>query len=737
MASQSLYRKWRSQTFSDLVGQEPIVRTLCHAVRDGRLAHAYLFCGPRGTGKTSAARLLAKAVNCANPHDGEPCNQCLSCREITEGRSPDVIEIDAASNNGVDNIRDLREHTNVLSSGGRYRVYVVDEVHMLSTQAFNALLKTLEEPPPHIIFVLATTEAHKVLPTVVSRCQRFNFSRFSRRTIVARIQHVAAGEGLTVEPAAAELLACAAQGGMRDALSLLDQALAFCGSEITLDAVRGMLGQADPTAVRALVEHVAAGRAPDGLQLINELVEAGADLRQLNSQIGELWRALMLARAGAPVAQIMDCGPDEAHEYAELARQFALEELTACARVFAANDTPARGLPVPQLGLELAFLDCVSIRQRSGVAAQPAAQPIGRTAPALDAPRAAQSALARSQPPMTAALPNAPRPVPTMSRPQAVPLGNPAGDPDSEVEELDLAALESADPTPTAARGEASPPRSAASREAARGDTPSPLSVGADPSPLPVEEGPGERSGAPGEPVAAVDTERDEWLRRAQQQWELVKKVCKQKKRTIAAFLNNARPIDVIPGDLGDPIEVVLAVDYDFHLKSLHAPENRTGVEWALEQVLERPCRVRLVLAASGEQEGTGGSRSATARGSRNRAEGGPTPQPQASPTSPGASGHMASPPATGHGGSGGNGHQANGVKDGAAGYTGDGWQPLVPAAPEHRGTSTSEKPGRIPPPSASALEQEARADPVVQEIMRMLPAELVEVRPIDPDEES
>src|SRR5579859_2165196 len=146
MASQSLYRKWRSQTFSDLVGQEPIVRTLCHAVRDGRLAHAYLFCGPRGTGKTSMARLLAKAVNCANPHEGEPCNQCLSCREITEGRSPNVFEIDAASNNGIDNIRDLRENANILS-GGHYKVYIVDEVHMLSTQAFNALLKTLEEPP--------------------------------------------------------------------------------------------------------------------------------------------------------------------------------------------------------------------------------------------------------------------------------------------------------------------------------------------------------------------------------------------------------------------------------------------------------------------------------------------------------------------------------------------------------------------------------------------------------------
>jgi len=157
MASQSLYRKWRSQTFADLVGQEEVVRTLLNAVRDGRLAHAYLFCGPRGTGKTSVARLLAKAINCQNPHNGEPCNECISCQEITSGRSPDVIEIDAASNTGVDNIRDLRENVNLLGSGGHHKVYIVDECHMLSTAAFNALLKTLEEPPPHVIFVLATT----------------------------------------------------------------------------------------------------------------------------------------------------------------------------------------------------------------------------------------------------------------------------------------------------------------------------------------------------------------------------------------------------------------------------------------------------------------------------------------------------------------------------------------------------------------------------------------------------
>src|SRR5512146_205845 len=275
MASQSLYRKWRSQSFSDLVGQEAVVRTLLNAVREGRLSHAYLFCGPRGTGKTSVARLLAKAVNCQNPRDGEPCNECVSCPELTAGRSPDVIEIDAASNTGVDNIRDLREHVNMLGSGGHHKVYVIDEVHMLSTAAFNALLKTLEEPPPHVIFVLATTEAHKVLPTIISRCQRFDFHRIRMRDIVAHLHHIAEGEGLTLEPAAAEMIARAAQGGMRDALSLLDQAITFCGTEIDAQSIRGMLGLADPAALRALIEAVADQNTADGLERIHALVSGG------------------------------------------------------------------------------------------------------------------------------------------------------------------------------------------------------------------------------------------------------------------------------------------------------------------------------------------------------------------------------------------------------------------------------------------------------------------------------
>src|SRR5215472_9439535 len=234
MTSQSLYRKWRSQKFGELIGQEPITRTLKNALSSGKPAHAYLFTGPRGTGKTTTARLLAKTVNCANPKDGEPCNECQQCREITAGTSFNVIEIDAASNRGIDSIRDLREKVMMPPSTGKYKVYVLDEAHMLTTEAFNALLKTLEEPPGYAIFVLATTDVHKMLPTVLSRCQRFDFKRITTSQIIKHLHFIANEEGVTLERSAAELIARTAAGGMRDALSLFDQAIAYAGNVVSL-----------------------------------------------------------------------------------------------------------------------------------------------------------------------------------------------------------------------------------------------------------------------------------------------------------------------------------------------------------------------------------------------------------------------------------------------------------------------------------------------------------------------
>jgi DNA polymerase-3 subunit gamma/tau len=364
MTSQSLYRKWRSQTFDDLVGQEPIIRTLKNALKSDNVKHAYLFTGPRGTGKTSTARLLAKTVNCSNPKDGEPCNECLQCREITAGNSFNVIEIDAASNRGIDNIRDLREKVMMPPSTGKYKVYVLDEAHMLTTEAFNALLKTLEEPPPYAIFVLATTDVHKMLPTVLSRCQRFDFKRISTRQIVKHLLFVSEQENIKLERSAAELIARSAAGGMRDALSLLDQAIAYAGEEISLVQVQAMLGVADPRAIFRLITFIAECNSSAVLHLIHELSEAGADLRQINAQVVEYWRALMLAKAGADAATILDLTEDEACDVKQLTQLFTLDELTECARIFAQNDLVQKNQGTPQLALELASLECIEAHRR-------------------------------------------------------------------------------------------------------------------------------------------------------------------------------------------------------------------------------------------------------------------------------------------------------------------------------------------------------------------------------------
>ncbi len=396
MTSQSLYRKWRSQTFDDLVGQEHIVDTLKNALKSGRLRHAYLFTGPRGTGKTSVARLLAKTVNCENPHDGEPCNECTQCREITAGNSLNVIEIDAASNRGIDNIRELRDRVMVPPSSGKYKVYVLDEAHMLTTEAFNALLKTLEEPPDYAIFVLATTDVHKMLPTVISRCESHYFKRFTTRQIVAHLLYVAEHEEIKLERAAAELLARAAAGGMRDALSLLDQVIAYAGSEISLSQVQAMLGIADP---RSISRYVTAITDLDGsavLHLINQLSEDGADLRQINIQVMEYFRALMLERAGADTAAILDLTQEEIAEVKQLAQRFTLEELTGCARIFAQNDFALKNSGTPQLGLEIAALEAIELHRHPQSAS---IQPASSTSQA----QAARSPAPSSAPPLTPA----------------------------------------------------------------------------------------------------------------------------------------------------------------------------------------------------------------------------------------------------------------------------------------------------------------------------------------------
>ena len=325
MTYQVLYRKWRPKTFSDVSGQDHIVRALQNEIRDGRPAHAYLFIGSRGTGKTSCAKILAKAVNCLSPENGDPCNACDNCRGIDDGSILDVVEIDAASNNGVDSIRDLREAVNFTPAVAKYRVYIIDEVHMLSDGAFNALLKTLEEPPPHVIFILATTEAHKLPATILSRCQRFDFSRIAPEDIAARLQTVAKGEQFTLTDDAAMLLSRLADGAMRDALSLTDQCLSR-SRDITVEVVAAATGLAGREHLYRLSEAVRLHDSGAALALIDTLYTASQDMTRLCTEWLQFYRELMLCKS---VGRPQDIIVSTADELARLQREAAQYDLPA------------------------------------------------------------------------------------------------------------------------------------------------------------------------------------------------------------------------------------------------------------------------------------------------------------------------------------------------------------------------------------------------------------------------
>src|SRR5919199_371637 len=289
MPAQALYLKYRPQTFDQVQGQEHITQTLKNALALNRIAHAYLFTGPRGTGKTSTARILAKAVNCISTTKEHPCNECAICRAINEERLLDLIEIDAASNTGVDDIRELRDKIDFRPSEAKYKVYIIDEAHMLSNAAFNALLKTLEEPPPHVIFVLATTEPNKIPATITSRCQRFDFRRATLPELTRQLGEIARAEKLKIEPAALELIARQATGSFRDGTSLLDQLMSYGSaagdSAITLAQVQGLLGAASHETIREIIESLAARDLAHGIAAINQAVDSGADSRQLAREL--------------------------------------------------------------------------------------------------------------------------------------------------------------------------------------------------------------------------------------------------------------------------------------------------------------------------------------------------------------------------------------------------------------------------------------------------------------------
>ncbi len=294
MAYQALYRVWRSQRFDDVVGQEAITKTLKNAIKQKKTSHAYLFTGPRGTGKTSAAKIFAKAINCPNSVDGEPCNECEMCRSITEGRQEDVIEIDAASNNGVEEIRFIRDRANYAPTTAEYKVYIIDEVHMLSTGAFNALLKTLEEPKEHVIFILATTEPHKIPATIISRTQRFDFKRIGVQAIVGRMQHILEASNLTYEDQALQVIARAAEGGMRDALSILDQAISFSEDTITLADALAVTGSLTTEMMDAFITACLEQNVSAALEVLEKILAEGKEARRLTEDLLLYCRDLLM-----------------------------------------------------------------------------------------------------------------------------------------------------------------------------------------------------------------------------------------------------------------------------------------------------------------------------------------------------------------------------------------------------------------------------------------------------------
>lgn len=568
MAVQSLYRKWRSQTFAELVGQEHVVQTLRNAIAEDRVGHAYLFTGPRGVGKTTMARLLAKAVNCLHPDPAaRPCGTCELCTAIAEGRAVDVIEMDAASHTSVEDAREIIERVQFRPSVARMKVYIIDETHMLSTAAFNALLKTLEEPPDHALFILATTEVHKVPATILSRCQRFTFVRHSVTSMAAHLRRIAAAEGIALADGAPEAIARAATGSMRDALGILEQLASFVEGPITLHHVQSLLGMTAAAEVDALIAALLAADLTAALRAVNAVANQGADLRQFARDLVERLRAVMLLKATGDRA-LLDLGDDEAAQLAQWAQQAEMAALVQWVKLFSNLDYQLRTTPYGHLPLEVAVVEALLVPA-------PAAQPV--------APRPQP---ARPQPSAPAVAPR-----PHLSESQF-----------GFVTSASVASLPASCPQPAPA-GPAEPPRPPAASQPASADpspvTPAPLPEPSAPAPAPVTDpspppapwAAAQHARPPADPAVARAADAElSLLEQLEATWEEFKRDVRPRSPTVQALLNSARPYDV------EGNTIILLVSSSFHKERLEEPKNRAIIEEVLRRRLGKVYAVRCTI---------------------------------------------------------------------------------------------------------------------------------------------
>jgi DNA polymerase-3 subunit gamma/tau len=411
MGYKVIARKWRPQTFREVVGQQHVTRTLENALTSNRVAHAYIFSGARGVGKTTTARILAKALNCKNGPTPEPCNQCDPCKEITAGAALDVIEIDAASNRGIDQIRELREMVQFAAIGGRHKVVILDEAHQLTAEASNALLKTLEEPPDKVIFVLATTRPEDLVDTIRSRAQHFHFRALSFQEISDALRHIVRQENLEIEEGALAVIARAAEGSLRDSLSLLEQAMAYCGDKITDAAVRELLGVVSEELLAELVAAIQAQSAERALALVHSLIEQGQNMQHFCREAIRHFRNLLVARTCGADSPLIAAPPDERPRLARAAAQFSEEDLTRFFEILLATESDLRRQPDPRLHLEMGLLRLVNASRlapleelMAELSGEPSRRPAGSpgsaaTAASAPAPPAAPPPMPRSESP--------------------------------------------------------------------------------------------------------------------------------------------------------------------------------------------------------------------------------------------------------------------------------------------------------------------------------------------------